>query len=288
MKLKKQFINNNFGDKMKVFTKILSIIILSSAINCFAQKENISSNLADYKMVWADEFDYTGLPDSSKWNYDVAAPCWVNNEAQAYFANRLENSRVENGHLIIEARKDNHQNYPYSSARLITKGKGDWTYGRIEVKAKLPFGRGTWPAIWMLPTIWELGDKSWPDNGEIDIMEHVGYNESLIHASIHCNNYVWIYNTQKTDTLRVPDATSSFHVYAMEWDENQIKMFVDSTHYFTFNNEQKDWKTWPFYRDFHVILNIAIGGAWGGMKGIDDSIFPQKMEIDYVRVYQKK
>lgn len=266
-------------------------LIFIAFTNCSSQSnepaEDDSTKLPGWNLVWSDEFNYTGLPDIKKWGYDVADPGWVNEEAQAYYAYRQENSRVENGKLVIEARKDNYQGKPYSSARLVTKNRGDWTYGRIEVRAKLPYGKGTWPAIWMLPTVWNLGNGSWPDNGEIDIMEHVGYDPGVIHASIHCNKYVHTNGTQKTATVRFNDAMSAFHTYTMEWNANEIKMFVDSTQYFSFKNENKGWQTWPFYKDFHLILNIAIGGTWGGVQGIDNSIFPQKMEVEYVRVYKK-
>lgn len=272
-------------------THFLVVLIFIAFTNCSSQSNepatDDSTKLPGWNLVWSDEFNYNGLPDIKKWGYDVADPGWVNEEAQAYYAYRQENSRVENGKLIIEARKDNYQGKPYSSARLVTKNKGDWTYGRIEVRAKLPYGRGTWPAIWMLPTVWNLGDGSWPDNGEIDIMEHVGYDPGVIHASIHCDKYVWTNNTQKTATVRFNDAMSAFHTYAMEWDSSEIKMFVDSTKYFSFKNENKGWQTWPFYKDFHLILNIAIGGSWGGAQGIDNTIFPQRMEVEYVRVYEK-
>ncbi|MEW6195353.1 MAG: glycoside hydrolase family 16 protein [Bacteroidota bacterium] len=272
-------------------THFLVVLIFIAFTNCSSQSNepatDDSTKLPGWNLVWSDEFNYNGLPDIKKWGYDVADPGWVNEEAQAYYAYRQENSRVKNGKLIIEARKDNYQGKPYSSARLVTKNKGDWTYGRIEVRAKLPYGRGTWPAIWMLPTVWNLGDGSWPDNGEIDIMEHVGYDPGVIHASIHCDKYVWTNNTQKTATVRFNDAMSAFHTYAMEWDSSEIKMFVDSTKYFSFKNENKGWQTWPFYKDFHLILNIAIGGSWGGAQGIDNTIFPQRMEVEYVRVYEK-
>lgn len=277
---------------MKRFFVLIFLIAALFVMNCSSQTnepENTSETpaLDGYQLVWADEFNYTGLPDSKKWGYDVANPGWVNDEAQAYYANRQENSRVENGKLIIEARLDNYQNNLYSSARLVTKNRGDWTYGRIEVRAKLPYGKGTWPAIWMLPTVWNLGNGGWPDNGEIDIMEHVGYNPGVIHASTHCNKYVHTMGTQKTATTSIPDAMSAFHTYTMEWTKDEIKMYVDDKHYFTSYNEGLGWQYWPFFKDFHIILNIAVGGSWGGAQGIDNSIFPQRMEVDYVRVYKK-
>jgi beta-glucanase (GH16 family) len=253
---------------------------------CFAQTNTPS--IPGYKLVWADEFDYSGLPSAQNWSYDVGGSGWGNNEKQYYTEKRLENARVENGKLIIEAIMENYQGMNFTSARLVTKNKGDWTYGRMEIRAKLPYGRGTWPAIWMLPTVWDLGNKGWPDNGEIDIMEHVGHKQGSIHASIHCDKYAWITGAQKTAITLVPDCSAEFHNYIVEWNENEIKAYVDDKLYFVFLNENKGWEYWPFFKNFYIILNIAVGGNWGGAQGIDTTIFPQKMEIDYVRVYQKK
>lgn len=234
--------------------------------------------------VWSDEFNYNGLPDPNRWGYDVGGGGWGNNELQYYTENRLENARVENGKLIIEARKENYGNREYTSARLVTRNKGDWKYGRIEVMARLPHGRGTWPAIWMLPTNWVYG--SWPKSGEIDIMEYVGFDPGIVHGSIHTEAYNHIIGTQKTDTIIVPDAETNFHLYAIEWDAEKIDFFVDSRKYFTFVNEHTGYQVWPFDQAFHLLLNIAVGGNWGGMQGIDPTIWPQKMWVDYVRVFQ--
>jgi beta-glucanase (GH16 family) len=270
-----------------IFTVQISSFSCTSQVTDPPARGADSTSITGWNLIWSEEFDYTGLPDARKWGYDVAAPGWVNHEAQAYTDKRLENARVENGKLIIEARYDNYNNYPYSSARLVTKNRGDWTYGRFVIRAKVPSGRGTWPAIWMLPTVWNLGNGSWPDNGEIDIMEHVGYDPGVIHASTHCNKYVWTNGNQKTATTRVNDYSTAFHDYIMEWDAAQIKIFVDDKLYFTAVNENKGWQYWPFFKDFHIILNLAIGGDWGGAQGIDNSIFPKRMEVEYVRVYKK-
>jgi beta-glucanase (GH16 family) len=240
-----------------------------------------------WQLVWFDEFDYTGLPDQNKWGYDIGGHGWGNQELQFYTERRAENARVQNGMLIIEARKENFNGMEYTSARLITKGKGDWTYGRFEISAKLPSGKGTWPAIWMLPTQWTYGNGGWPDNGEIDIMEHVGFDPGWIHGSIHTKLYYWQINTQKTAKIRIADAQTAFHVYTLEWSPNTITVGVDSTQYFSFTNEGKGWQAWPFDKAFHLLLNIAVGGAWGGAQGVDPSIFPQQMQVDYVRVYKQ-
>ncbi len=260
--------------------------------NCSSQTNEPESQIdttaiPGYQLVWSDEFNYTGLPDPKKWGYDVGGNGWGNQELQYYTEYRSENARVENGKLIIQARLENYQGSSFTSARLVTTNRGDWTYGRIEVRAKLPYGKGTWPAIWMLPTTWNLGNGSWPDNGEIDIMEHVGYDPGIIHGSTHCNKYVFTKGTQKTATINIADCMTTFHNYIMEWTKDDIKMYVDDKLYFTSYNEGAGWQYWPFFKDFHLLLNIAVGGTWGGAQGIDASIFPQKMEVEYVRVYKK-
>jgi beta-glucanase (GH16 family) len=270
----------------------ISLLFFSSffSYSCSNTSENEpqDNGKTNWVMIWNDEFGNDGLPDPQKWNYDVGGSGWGNNELQYYTENRTENARVQQDFLVIEARKESYEGKNYTSARLVSRGKGDWTYGRFEVRAILPSGRGTWPAIWMLPTEWSYGNGGWPDNGEIDIMEHVGYDPGSIHASIHTASYNWVNNTQKTSIIKVPAAQSSFHVYAMEWYPDSICIFVDSVKYFTFKKESDDWKVWPFNKNFHFIFNIAVGGGWGGAQGIDDSIFPQRMLIDYVRVYKKE
>lgn len=234
-----------------------------------------------WTLVWSDEFNYNGLPDSTKWTYDVGNSGWGNKELEYYTKSRLKNARVQDSVLVIEADSESYQGSNYTSARLVSVGTGNWTYGRFEVRAMLPYGRGTWPAIWMLPTQWTYGNGGWPDNGEIDIMEHVGYDPEVIHASIHCDN------SNATNTLYVKDATAAFHVYAMEWSQDTISIFVDSTKYFTYVNNHSGYQSWPFDKDFHFILNLAVGGNWGGLYGIDPTVFPQKMIVDYARAYKK-
>ena len=222
-------------------------------------------------LVWSDEFNYKGLPDPKKWNYDTGGRGWGNNELQYYTFQNTKNARVENGHLIIEARKEQMGKNEYTSARLVTKGKGDWTHGRIEVSAKIPKGLGTWPAIWM------LGSKTplkWPDDGEIDIMEHVGFDQGNIHASIHCKKYNHIMGTQKTDTIRVNDCSDAFHVYQLDWDAETVRIGIDNTVYFQFKNEHSSRDAWPFSEPQYLLLNLAVGGNWGGQKGVDSTIYP--------------
>ncbi|PWJ36159.1 glycoside hydrolase family 16 protein [Sediminitomix flava] len=263
---------------------------LSVAVLCFSffgqAKAQVPTKIQEgkYELVWSDEFDYVGLPDSTKWGYDLGGHGWGNNELE-YYTDRAKNARVEAGKLIIEAHKEDYENRNYTSTRLITKGKGDWKYGRFEFRVRLPEGRGTWPAIWMLPTDWEYG--GWPASGEIDILEHVGYASDEVHGTVHTEAYNHGEGTQKGGSLFMADNATGFHEYVIEWDEEKIVWFIDGRKYFQFKNEHKTYKEWPFDKRFHLLLNIAIGGGWGGKKGVDDSIFPLRMEVDYVRVYAK-
>ncbi|MEF8866775.1 MAG: family 16 glycosylhydrolase, partial [Salinibacter sp.] len=244
-----------------------------------------TSSTVNWTQVWGDEFEGQGLPNSEKWSYETGGDGWGNQEQQYYTRDDTDNARLENGHLIIEARKESFKGNDYTSVRL--NSEASWKYGRFEIRAKLPAGRGTWPALWMLADEQTYGDQYWPDNGEMDIMEHVGYDEGVIHGTIHTEAFNHIDGTDKGSTITVPDATSEFHDYAMEWTPNEFRVFVDGEQYFTFQNrEQYDWQEWPFDQKFHLLMNIAVGGSWGGAEGIDDSAFPERMVIDYVRVYK--
>lgn len=233
--------------------------------------------------TWSDEFEYDGLPATAKWDYDLGGSGWGNNEKQNY-TNKLENVSVGNGVLTITAKKENSGGMGYSSTRLVTRNKLDVLYGRIEVKAKLPSGKGTWPAIWMLPTDRAYGD--WPKSGEIDIMEHVGYDQDNVHFTTHTESYYFKINTQKSATRKIPGVSTAFHLYRVDWTPYAIRGYFDDVKVFEFVNEGKTYKEWPFDKRFHLLLNIAVGGDWGGAQGIDDSIFPQKLTVDYVRYYK--
>jgi len=233
--------------------------------------------------IFADEFNYTGLPDPNKWGYDIGGSGWGNNELQ-YYTNQLKNAFVANGKLTITAYKEEMEGRNYTSARLITKNKGDIKYGRIEVKAQLPSGLGTWPAIWMLPTDWVYG--GWPSSGEIDIMEHVGYDQDVIHITTHSEKYYFKINTQKSATKKIENASTQYHVYRLDWTPEKITGYIDNELIFTNVNEGTDYKAWPFDQRFHLLLNIAVGGDWGGAKGIDEKAFPASMLVDYVRFYK--
>ena len=232
--------------------------------------------------MWEDNFSGTGSPDPAKWIYDIGGSGWGNNELQYYTA--TGNANVLSGILNIVAKKENNSGREYTSARMLTKGKMDFLYGKIEVKAKIPKGRGTWPAIWMLSTDAEYGN--WPASGEIDIMEHVGYDPNKIHSTIHTTAYNGMNNTQKSADKIIPDATDSFHVYRTEWTPYAIRSFIDGVKYFEYVNDGKGFTSWPFDKRMHLLMNVAIGGNWGGVQGVDNSIFPATMQVDYVRIYK--
>jgi len=235
--------------------------------------------------IWVDEFEANGAPDSTKWSYDLGDHGWGNNELQEY-THELKNARVENGILIIEAQSDPDKPKGYTSARLVTKGNAAWKYGYFEIKAKLPTGVGTWPAIWMLPEQNTYG--GWPRSGEIDIMEHVGYDPGNVHGTVHTEAFNHSIGTQVGKIKSVPDFNTEFHTYAIDWTADKIDFYIDDEKYFTFEKSAGDYKQWPFDQPFHLILNIAVGGNWGGQKGVDPTIWPQLMQVDYVRIYEKK
>ena len=270
-----------------VYIVILLISGIYGCKNAGNEKQAVTPAIEGWELVWADEFNYTGLPDSISWDYDVGGHGWGNQEKQFYTDSRLENARVENGILVIEARKEPMDTNDFTSARLVTRGKQEWLYGRFEIRAKLPRGVGTWPAIWMLAAKQSYGDGYWPHNGEIDIMEHVGFNHGFIHGSTHSLKYYWQVGTQRSDTTYAADVSEAFHNYILEWYPDKIQVYMDDKLFFTSLNDNTGWEAWPFDKPFYLILNIAVGGAWGGQQGVDDSIWPQRMEVEYVRVYKK-
>ena len=255
------------------------------------------------ELVWSDEFDVAGPPDPSHWNIEEWTSGVVNDEDQIYTA-RPKNVRVDDGHLVIEAHKEEYSGGEYTSARLQSSGKIDILYGRIDVRARLPRGQGTWPAIWMLSSNpfhyattcedededdWQGNDDcdAWPNSGEIDIMEQVGYQMGHVHGTVHSKSYPWPLWNQRKGRILIGDVADQFHVYSLEWTPDRIDIFVDDTVYLTYINEGNGWEEWPFDQPFHLIMNFAVGGAWGRAGGpIDESIFPQQMLVDYVRVYQ--
>ncbi len=282
---------------------LLSLILLLSACMLFDRGPGYDErglvpeecahldNIDAWQPVWCDEFDEDGLPSSNHWGYDVGGHGWGNQELQYYTDANLNNAFVEDGILHIRAIKEDFQGSSYTSARLVSKYYGDFEYGRVQVKAKMPTGTGTWPAIWMLPTEWRYG--GWPHSGEIDIMEYVGYDPGVVHGTIHTGAYNHMQGTQIGFSKDVPTAETEFHLYEMIWEPGKIDLYIDGERfaYFGFNPNanigKENYEAWPFDQPFHLILNLAIGGTWGGVQGVDDSIFPTEMQVEYVRVYQK-
>mgnify|MGYP001592200000 CR=1 FL=1 len=245
----------------------------------------------EWELVWSDEFDGTGLPDSSKWAYNIGNWGWGNNEPQYYTMARTENARQENGNLIIEAHKNDLGN-DWTSARLTTQGKTSFLYGRIEFRAKVPQGRGTWAAGWLLGD--EYRDElSWPYCGEIDVLECVGYEindttgSGINHATCHTRAYYFKQGNQIGSEIELDSMNTKFHTYAVEWYPNEIKGYLDGEHYYTYD-KNADELEWPFNKPQNIIVNLAVGGGWGGAKGIDQSYNSHQYILDYVRVYQRR
>ena len=241
-----------------------------------------------YTLVWQDEFNderlsggKPALPNTSEWWYENGASGWGNNEIQNYisgFSGKDTCAKIHDGTLKIIAKKVGNQ---VLSVRMNTNKS--WCYGYFEARIKMPAGKGTWPAFWMLPKNF----VNWPHDGEIDIVEFVGFNPNQVHSSIHCKAYNHLNNTEKTASKHIPTAQTDFHVYAVEWTEYYIHGYVDGVRYFVFNNDKTGNKdTWPFNAPFYLKLNLAWGGNWGGAHGVDETALPATYEIDYVRVYQ--
>ena len=250
------------------------------------------TTLAGWTLVWSDEFNVDGLPDSAKWDYDTDRNKvgWFNGELQYYARDRPENARVEGGSLVITARRENltsasdYGGQNYTSARLVTRDKASWTYGFVEVRAKLPCGGGTWPAIWTLGT----GGR-WPEDGEIDLMEQTGANKGQVLGTIHTrawNYYNGSLGVGQGSATPVADACTAFHKYQLTWDANAVTIGVDGSNYFTFAKAPGAANDrWPFDNPQYLLLNLAVGGVLGG--AVDNASFPNRMEVDYVRVYQR-
>jgi len=256
------------------------------------QQEPPEETEKEWQLVWSDEFDTDEL-DESKWSYqygtgrDEGLTGWGNNELQ-YYTDREENIFIENDLLHIVAHEENYEGMNYTSARIRTIDKGDWLYGRFEIRAKLPEGQGIWPAIWMMPTESVYG--GWAASGEIDIMEYLGHEPDKVHGTLHYGGS-WPYNDHSGDDYQLDDGKFSddFNTFTLEWEYGEIRWYVNGEHYQTQNN----WHTQghgfpaPFNQKFHMILNLAVGGNWPGNPD-DTTEFPQKLIVDYVRVYQFK
>jgi len=236
---------------------------------------------AGFVLAFSDEFETPGSLDPAKWGYEIG---YIRNDEKQFYTSRSENVRAEGGNLVIEARKEAYQGYGYTSASVNTLGRFEFLYGRVEVRAKLPTGNGSWPAIWMLGT--NIQQVDWPACGEIDIMENVGFDPLRIHASVHTAAYNHSIGTHKTASVVIANPADDFHVYAMEWSKDRIEVFLDGQKYFTFRNEGTGTRAWPFDKPQYLLVNLAIGGGWGGQRGIDDGLFPKRYIVDYVRVYR--
>jgi beta-glucanase (GH16 family) len=241
----------------------------------------------DWKLVWSDEFDAPNgsAVDTTKWSFNTGSGGWGNGELQ-YYTDRTDNAYIQDGALVIKAQREDYVASRYTSARLVTRGKGDWLHGRFEVRARLPYGQGIWPAIWMLPTDWEYG--GWPASGEIDIMELVGHESATVHGTLHYGNP----HEYQGDHYDLAEGTfaDNYHVFALEWEPGEIRWYVDGYHYQTqtqwFTSSRGGTYPAPFDKPFHLIMNVAVGGRWPGYPD-ETTEFPQYMHVDYVRVYQK-
>lgn len=262
---------NQYTVYVVAYSKTGHSVTLSKDITIYV-KENL---------IFADEFNVDGNPDSSKWTYDIGTGNggWGNQESQ-YYTSRTDNVKIEGGFLKIIAKKESYLGSNYTSTRLKTQGKFDFTYGKIEVRAKLPVGVGTWPAIWMLGS--NITTVGWPRCGEIDIMEHVGRRINWVSSALHTSSSFG--NTVNQAEKFISDATSAFHIYAAEWTSEKIVFSIDGVPYYTYNPSTKNGDTWPFTAPQFIILNIAMGGTFGG--AIDSNFNSASMEIDYVRIYQ--
>jgi beta-glucanase (GH16 family) len=260
--------------------RIVNLLFLISVsgfllTNMFAQ---------DYKLIWVDEFDGASL-DTTKWSYQIGNMYGWGNAEKEYYTK--ENAVVENGFLKIIAKKENYKEFEYTSSRILTRNKGDWKYGKFEMRAKMPIGKGMWPAFWMMPTQDVYG--GWPVSGEIDIMEYLGHESNIVHGTLHYGdrppNNIF---TGKPDTLQTGNFNDDFHTFSLIWEEGKIEWFVDGVLYQT----QTSWNTVaaefpaPFNQQFHIIINFAVGGNWPGYPD-ENTVFPQEYIIDCVRVYQK-
>jgi beta-glucanase (GH16 family) len=258
---------------MKHFRKLAYILLALPLIQACTDREN-------WDLVWSDEFDYSASPATEKWGYETG---YIRNHELQYYTDNPENVRIEEGMCIITARLEGEDSI--TSASINTFGKKDFLYGRIEVRAQIPSARGSWPAIWMLGT--NRGELGWPACGEIDIMEHVGYDPDFIHANIHTGAYNHNIGTNKGNMIQVKDPWSDFHIYAVEWFEDHMDFFLDDSLYFSFENDLAgNNDTWPFDKAHYLLLNLAYGGSWGGNKGVDTTLLPLEYKIDYVRYYK--
>ena len=268
-----------------------SVVIMSGtarksiAITQAAQEESPYYAPEGYSLVWHDEFDEGTELNAADWTHEVKNSGWVNNELQNYVNHKTPDgalvTQIKNGALRITALKENGKIY---SGRVYAKVKQGWQYGYIEASIKLPKGKGTWPAFWMMP----VNFTSWPADGEIDIMEEVGYHPDYVSSSLHATDHVHSNGTQVTHEMKCAGAEGEFHTYAILWTAQNITTYVDGKVQLSYDNKGKGRSDWPYEDPFYVIFNLAWGGDWGGAQGVDESALPCTMEVDYIRVFQKK
>jgi beta-glucanase (GH16 family) len=264
----------------KAFLVVSFIVVFSS---CSTDETQTVANFSN--LVMADEFNTDGAPDSSKWNYEIGTGTngWGNNELQ-YYTDRTENVKVENGYLLITAKQEDFNGSSYTSARLTTQGKFDQAYGRFEARIRVPYGKGLWPAFWLLGNDCET--NIWPQCGEIDIMEYLGDNPTTIFGSVHGPGYSAGEAVSKNYTLENDRFDTGFHVFGIEWGPNYINYYVDGDLYQQITPEDVPGE-WVFNHPFYIILNVAVGGNFPGAPNAE-TVFPQTMLVDYVRVYQQQ
>jgi beta-glucanase (GH16 family) len=282
--------------KIKLHVDKGSVVI--DKITFSLMKEHSSSPISltqnmdgqEWELVWSDEFEGDSI-DESKWTFDFGNWGWGNNELQYYTDNRSENARIEDGILVIEARK-NDMGQDWTSTRMTTRGKVSFLYGKIEFRAKVPREKGNWAAGWTLGDDY-VDEKSWPYSGEIDIMESVGYEvdnetgDGIAHSTVHTPAYYFKINNQISSTIDVKNIAGEFHTYAVEWTPTEIRGYVNGEQYYVYDKTANELE-WPFNKPQNIILNLAMGGGWGGAQGMDESVTSQKLLIDYVRVFGKK
>ncbi|MFD0990519.1 glycoside hydrolase family 16 protein [Mariniflexile jejuense] len=266
---------------------IITVFAYSSSNNSISDFKKVAVFVTEKgpQLIWSDEFNTNGAPDVTKWGYDLGNGCptncgWGNGEKE-FYTNRTDNVKVENGVLKIIAKKENYQGSEYTSARLLTKGKFDFTYGRVDVRAKLPSGAGTWPAIWMLGA--NIDAVGWPACGEIDIMEHWGYNPTFISSATHTPSCSGGCANTKVGETTITDYATQFHVYSLEWTETELKFLIDNVVKYSYKPAVRNSSTWPYTAPQFLILNVAMGGSWFS---IDPNFTESVMEVDYVKVYQ--
>jgi len=260
--------------------QIIFLLFLILSMTTFSCQQKKQQQEEKWELAWSEEFDYNGKPDAGYWGYEEGK---VRNNELQFYTDNLENVVVADGVCTIIARLEGPDSI--TSASINTLGRYDFNYGRVEVRARIPSALGTWPAIWMMGTNRET--VGWPECGEIDIMEHVGYDPDKVHANIHTAAYNHVKGTNKGNTITVGDPSDGFHLYALEWDKDHMDFFYDDSLYFTYMNDgAENPETWPFDEPQYLLINLADGGSWGGREGVDTTALPQRFVIDYVRHYQ--